>query len=58
MVLAGHGFITIYATRHKVSGQPWSLAAKGWVRGGRYHISSSGEFLTGLLPHAHDHVCG
>ena len=45
----GQGFVTIYATRHKVSGQPWSLAAKGWVRDRRYHISSSGEFLTGLL---------
>ena len=45
----GHGYVTIYSTRRRVSGQPWTLAAKGWVRGGRYHISSSGEFLTGLL---------
>jgi hypothetical protein len=45
----GYGYVTIYSTRHKVSGQPWSLAAKGWVKGARYRISSSGKFLTGLL---------
>jgi hypothetical protein len=45
----GDGYVTIYSTRHKVSGQPGTLAAKGWVKGGRYHISSSGKFLTGLL---------
>jgi hypothetical protein len=47
--VSGHGYVTIYSTRHKVSGQPWTLAAKGWVKGGRYRISSSGRFLTGLL---------
>ena len=45
----GRGYVTIYSTRHEVSGQPWSLAAKGWVKGGRYPISSSGKFLTGVL---------
>ena len=45
----GHGYATIYSTRHDVSGQPWTLAAKGWVKDGTYRISSSGKFLTGLL---------
>ena len=45
----GHGYVTIYSTSHKVSAQPSTLAAKGWVKGGRYRISSSGKFLTGPL---------
>ena len=49
----GLGDITIYSTGHKVSSQPWTLAAKGWVRRGSYRISAWGKFLTGpLRPHA------
>jgi hypothetical protein len=44
----GLGYVTIYSTRHEVSGQPASLAAKGWVKVGRYK-TKSGKFLTGLL---------
>lgn len=47
--VSGHGYVTIYSTSHKVSAQPSTLAAKGWVKGGRYRISSSGKFLTGPL---------
>ncbi len=46
-VPAGAGYATIY-WRHKVSGQPGTLAAKGWVKGGRYRIGSE-RFKTGLL---------
>ena len=35
------------ATRCRAS--PATLAAKGWVKVGRYRISSSGKFVTGLL---------
>jgi hypothetical protein len=45
----GSGYVAIYSTRHKVSGQPLTLAAKGWVRGARYRVSASGKFLTGAL---------
>ena len=45
----GPGYVTIYSTRHKVSGQPSTLAAKGWVRGVRYRVSASGKFLSGAL---------
>jgi hypothetical protein len=45
----GSGYVTIYSTRHKVSGQPLTLAAKGWVKGGRYRVSSSGKFVSGRL---------
>jgi hypothetical protein len=45
----GSGYVAIYSTRHKVSGQPLTLAAKGWVRGARYRVSASGKFLSGAL---------
>lgn len=46
-VPAGAGYAIIY-WRHKISGQPGTLAAKGWVKGGRYRIGSE-KFKTGLL---------
>jgi hypothetical protein len=45
----GDGYVTIYATRHKVSGQPATLAARGWVKLGRYRANSSGKFVSSLL---------
>jgi hypothetical protein len=45
----GFGYVTLYSTRHKVSAQPATLAAKGWVKGGRYRVSSSGKFASGWL---------
>ena len=45
----GSGWAYVYSTTHKVTGQPGTLAAKGWVRGGRYRIKANGAFLTGLL---------
>jgi hypothetical protein len=44
----GTGSVTIFSTTHKVAGQPATLAAKGWVKGGSYKIKS-GKFLSGLL---------
>jgi len=44
----GHGFVTIYSTHHRVTAQPWTLAAKGWQQCGRYRISY-GAFHSGLL---------
>ena len=32
-----------------MSGQPATLAAKGWVKGGRYRVSASGKFASGWL---------
>jgi hypothetical protein len=46
-VPAGPGKVTIY-WRHKASGQPGTLAAKGWVKGGSYRIKSQ-KFVSGLL---------
>ena len=45
---AGAGYVTIYSTTTRSSGQPGTLAAKGWVKAGRYRIKSS-KFVTGLL---------
>ena len=46
----GSGWATVYATTHKVTGQPGTLAAKGWVKGGHYRINNkTGAFLSGLL---------
>jgi hypothetical protein len=45
----GSGYVTVYSTSKKVSGQPATLSAKGWVKGGRYHIASSGKFQSALL---------
>jgi hypothetical protein len=46
----GSGSAIVYSTTHKVTGQPGTLAAKGWVRGGHYHINAkTGAFLSGLL---------
>ena len=44
----GAGKVTLFATTHKVSGQPASLAAKGWTRLGTYK-SKSGAFITSYL---------
>jgi hypothetical protein len=49
----GKGYVTIYSTRHKASGQPATLAAKGWVKVGRYRATSSGKFLSGSLHLTH-----
>jgi hypothetical protein len=46
-VPAGAGYVTVY-WRHKAAGQPGTLAAKGWVKGGRYRIKSE-KFVSGLL---------
>lgn len=45
----GPGRAVIYSTHHQVSGQPWTLDARGWARGGRCRVSSSGAFLSGAL---------
>jgi hypothetical protein len=47
-VPAGAGYCTVYSTRHKVSGQPPTLAAKGWAKVGRYRVRA-GKLLTGAL---------
>jgi hypothetical protein len=44
----GSGKVTLFATTHKVSGQPASLAAKGWTKLGTYTIKS-GKFASGYL---------
>ena len=44
----GDGKVTLLATTHKVSGQPSSLAAKGWTKLGTYKIKD-GAFTTGYL---------
>lgn len=44
----GTGKVTLFATTHKVSGQPSSLAAKGWTKLGAYK-TKSGAFVTGYL---------
>jgi hypothetical protein len=46
-VPAGAGKVVIYS-RTRVAGQPATLAAKGWLKGGTYKIAS-GKFATGLL---------
>ena len=35
--------------RHEASGQPATVAAKGWVKVGRYRTSDDGKFLSALL---------
>jgi hypothetical protein len=50
-VPAGAGYATIYSSR-KAHGQPATLAAKGWVKGGRYKMKS-GTFTGGLLRPKH-----
>ncbi len=47
-VPAGAGYCTVYSTWHRVSGQPPTLAAKGWSKVGRYRVAA-GKFVTGLL---------
>ena len=48
MVPAAAGKVTLYSTIHKVSGQPATLAAKGWTKLGTYKVASR-KFATGLL---------
>jgi hypothetical protein len=49
----GGGKVTIY-WRHKTAGQPATLAAKGWIKGGRYSINAkTGAFRTGQLHPQH-----
>jgi len=48
----GTGNVTVYATTHKVSAAPGTLAATGWHRVGSYK-TSSGRFTTSLLHPTH-----
>ena len=44
----GSGSVVLLGTTHKVSGQPLSLAARGWRKLGVYRLKS-GKFATGQL---------